>query len=257
MILRRFTKHLSEQNWFAVWLDVIVVVVGIFLGMQVTEWNEDRKETIEEGEYLVRFARDVNIHINLMEGKLEKLNIIYEDGLLALDYLEQEQSKDISNGRLISAFYNSTSVFPYNIYSVTYNELSSSGRMNIISSVKIREALSIFYQDASRFGEIWNIDIKNQYRNSIRSIISPEIQKLVLDTCEIAQETEAASGITLKTDCEIEYDNFKLKEMLESVLKLPNIKKLSRLNLSRVNIALTAINDRKRESEQLLKILNN
>ena len=33
MILRRFTKHLSEQNWFAVWLDVIVVVVGIFLGM--------------------------------------------------------------------------------------------------------------------------------------------------------------------------------------------------------------------------------
>jgi hypothetical protein len=256
MILRRFTKHLSEQNWFAVWLDVIVVVVGIFLGMQVTEWNEDRKETIEEGEYLVRFARDVNIHISLMKNKLEKLNIIYDDELLTLDYLEQQQSKDISNGRLISAFYNSTSIFPYNVYSVTYNELSSSGRMNIINSVKIREALSIFYQDAARFDDIWNIDIKNQYRSSIRSIISPEIQRLVLDTCEITQETDAVNVTNLKADCEIKYDDFKLKEMLESFLKLPNIKKLSRLNLSSTNIARIAIEDRIKESERLLELLN-
>ena len=30
MLLRRFSKHVSDQNWFAVGLDVIVVVVGIF-----------------------------------------------------------------------------------------------------------------------------------------------------------------------------------------------------------------------------------
>ena len=40
MILQRFSKHLSEQNWFAVVLEVLVVITGIFLGMQTTEWNE-------------------------------------------------------------------------------------------------------------------------------------------------------------------------------------------------------------------------
>ena len=49
MILRRFMQHFSDQNWFAVGLDVIVVVVGIFLGMQVTEWNENRKEAETSG----------------------------------------------------------------------------------------------------------------------------------------------------------------------------------------------------------------
>lgn len=44
MILRRFMKHVTDQNWFAVGLDVIVVITGIFLGMQVTERNEERKE---------------------------------------------------------------------------------------------------------------------------------------------------------------------------------------------------------------------
>jgi len=48
MLLSRFTDHFSNQNWFAVGLDVIVVVVGIFLGMQMTEWNEQRKDNLEE-----------------------------------------------------------------------------------------------------------------------------------------------------------------------------------------------------------------
>lgn len=43
MILRRFMKHVTDQNWLAVGLDVLVVIVGIFLGLQVQEWNEDRK----------------------------------------------------------------------------------------------------------------------------------------------------------------------------------------------------------------------
>ena len=47
MILRRFTKHFTDQNWFAVGLDVLVVISGIFLGMQVTDWNENRKDNAE------------------------------------------------------------------------------------------------------------------------------------------------------------------------------------------------------------------
>lgn len=36
MILRRFMKHVTDQNWIAVVLDVLVVITGIFLGMQVS-----------------------------------------------------------------------------------------------------------------------------------------------------------------------------------------------------------------------------
>ncbi len=63
MILRKFMKHVSEQNWFAVGLDVLVVITGIFLGMQVSEWNEARKDRIEEGVYLNR------LHGEVIEGR--------------------------------------------------------------------------------------------------------------------------------------------------------------------------------------------
>jgi hypothetical protein len=34
MILRRFTEHVKQQNWFPVWLDLVVVVAGIYIGLQ-------------------------------------------------------------------------------------------------------------------------------------------------------------------------------------------------------------------------------
>jgi len=46
MILRSVTKHVKDQNWFAVGLNVIIVIVGIFLGMQVTDWNDNRKAKV-------------------------------------------------------------------------------------------------------------------------------------------------------------------------------------------------------------------
>jgi hypothetical protein len=47
MIIRRLTKHVKEQNWFAVILDFIIVVVGILIAFQITDWSETRKQEFE------------------------------------------------------------------------------------------------------------------------------------------------------------------------------------------------------------------
>lgn len=43
MILRRLANAVRAQNWFTVALEIMIVVIGIFIGMQVTEWNQDRE----------------------------------------------------------------------------------------------------------------------------------------------------------------------------------------------------------------------
>mgnify|MGYP006866152529 CR=1 FL=1 len=43
MILRRITQHIKEQNWFAVVLDFIIVILGILIAFQITNWNEERQ----------------------------------------------------------------------------------------------------------------------------------------------------------------------------------------------------------------------
>lgn len=38
MRLRHITKHVQDQNWFAVTLDLLIVVPGVFIGIQVSNW---------------------------------------------------------------------------------------------------------------------------------------------------------------------------------------------------------------------------
>ena len=47
MILRSLTRHVREQNWFAVFLDFLIVVVGVFIGIQVANWNAERADRVE------------------------------------------------------------------------------------------------------------------------------------------------------------------------------------------------------------------
>lgn len=40
MLLRRIIEHVKHQNWTAVAIDFVIVVLGVFIGIQVSNWNE-------------------------------------------------------------------------------------------------------------------------------------------------------------------------------------------------------------------------
>ena len=44
MLFRRVLQHVKEQNWTAVALDFVIVVVGGFVGLQVSNWNEAQSD---------------------------------------------------------------------------------------------------------------------------------------------------------------------------------------------------------------------
>jgi len=45
MILQKLANSIREQNWFTVVLEILIVVVGIYIGLQADEWNQDRLES--------------------------------------------------------------------------------------------------------------------------------------------------------------------------------------------------------------------
>ncbi len=61
MILRRVIEHVKIQNWTAVAIDFVIVVVGVFIGIQVSNWNDVRKERMLEREYLQRLSSDIGL----------------------------------------------------------------------------------------------------------------------------------------------------------------------------------------------------
>ena len=44
MLFRRVKAHIEKENWFAVFVDFLIVVVGVFIGIQVANWNKKHAE---------------------------------------------------------------------------------------------------------------------------------------------------------------------------------------------------------------------
>lgn len=58
LLLRRITEHVKAQNWTAVALDFVIVVVGVFIGIQVANWNETQQEHKQATGFLGRLEAD-------------------------------------------------------------------------------------------------------------------------------------------------------------------------------------------------------
>ena len=80
MLLRRITSALRKQDWGTVALEIMIVMIGIFLGLQVNAWNQSRIDRAEEAVFLQALYRDVveleKTSNQLIELRLEGLEAI-------------------------------------------------------------------------------------------------------------------------------------------------------------------------------------
>ena len=59
MILRRVIEHFRKQEWTAIAIDFAIVVLGVFVGLQVNNWNEARSSSRQEGVLIAQLADDL------------------------------------------------------------------------------------------------------------------------------------------------------------------------------------------------------
>src|SRR4051812_47615861 len=59
MIQRRLGNRLKQQDWVAVAIELALVVVGVFFGIQAANWNDQRRERALERAYVTRIGQDV------------------------------------------------------------------------------------------------------------------------------------------------------------------------------------------------------
>ena len=67
MLLRRITQHVKDQNWFAVFLDFVIVVLGVGVALAAGEWANARavKADLKSAE--------TNIHAELYDNYINAL----------------------------------------------------------------------------------------------------------------------------------------------------------------------------------------
>lgn len=141
MILNRLAEVVAKQNWFVVFIEVLVLVIGIFIGLQVDDWNQARKDKIDEQLFLQRLHKDVllaeKLSNRVRDRRLDRLQTIMSAGDVLFNRVGRDE---LTEEECISIV--SSSFFNINASSLSsLNELMGTGRMEIIQDAELRTAL--------------------------------------------------------------------------------------------------------------------
>ncbi|MBL4853399.1 MAG: hypothetical protein JKY25_04085 [Robiginitomaculum sp.] len=149
MLLRSITKHVKDQNWFAVALDFFIVVAGILIAFQITNWNEARGARTTEIEYLTQLRNDLQAIQIKAQKQIDFANGLNTTVSELIDFIDappsQDRKENLQKG--LSALVGRQSFI---IHSPTFEELQNSGNLSLITDKYLRTEIINTYAEMKR-----------------------------------------------------------------------------------------------------------
>jgi hypothetical protein len=162
MIIQRIARAVRHQDWSALSIELLVVVVGIFLGLQVDSWNESRKEAARESIYLERLLADIeemlaqhSAHEKIAADRLKGIYVTF-DALHACA-LDAEAVQAFERTLMDHQFLPRLEVVRS-----TYDEMVASGALARIDDPVLKKKISEVYSSAvaaQQFIEYFTADL--------------------------------------------------------------------------------------------------
>ena len=207
MLLRRITKHVTDQNWFAVFIDFLIVVVGVFIGIQVANWNEERQDRKDEN------AMIITLHDEMVESESLTANIIdyrtqYAEGLAIATNIvfglapERELTASECNAIVGSdSFYFGRAELP------ALKRLQVTGRLDIVRDKMLNKALGKLIQRKEALENVFQLE----KQNFNLSHLYPEVFNIKSD---LVPRPSRKSGIERSLEATCNLENIKANQRL-------------------------------------------
>jgi hypothetical protein len=147
MILRRIAHAVRKQDWSTIVVEILIVVIGILIGLQVDGWNE-RRETRQLYQtalnaFLVESASNRTL-LDAVNAKIEQRIPALETAIRHLVRCDSAPGIDATLDRVVEMSY--SSIRPNQAF-VSYEAVASSTRFQEVMSERFRLQLNSYYSN--------------------------------------------------------------------------------------------------------------
>jgi hypothetical protein len=179
MILRRLSQSLQQQNWTAIWIEFILLVCGVFLGIQVSNWNAERLEQRRADELFERLIVDLESEKMNVEVLRDYFETTSAYAKVALRELETPGSVDPETF-VIGAYQ--ASQWQEQISSrSTFDEIVATGAISLVRNEHARTLLIGYYEFDWTKG--LSVAYRPHYRELMRGVMPYKIQEAIKMAC--------------------------------------------------------------------------
>jgi len=204
MILRRITDAFRRQDWFTVFIETLIVVLGVFLGLQVNNWNEARKDRIEAETSRERLIADLHADLDAFAVRRQWYEEVQEAALRVDDALRSEPPETVDQTwRFVLDSWIAGGEWPFAPSAQIYKELQNAGELDLITSGSLQRRLRDYYEDSANEIEI-SLTFKSAYGDLARQLIEGRVGMHIADCLSAASFEPSLPGTnptTFYKDC--------------------------------------------------------
>ena len=163
MLLRRIIEHVKTENWFAIGIDFVIVVIGVFIGIQVANWNETRNDKAGLAAALERVDNEVSHNIDMIAEVLAAFEAGQGDLDLGRDALNNCAFSPDGEAALERLLWDFVEDVQPNFVTVALDQLARQDRYQVLLTPQFQADFGIYLgrleeedeQLASHYANMW------------------------------------------------------------------------------------------------------
>lgn len=201
MILRSVTKHVKDQNWVAIFLDLMIVVFGVFIGLQVSNWNDEQVDENKAKILIKRLYGDLSKDQEVVKSSLNYHAVAKSYAIVAIEGFNKINL--VNDEQFVIAAYQASQYSGDWNYRSAYIELISTGKIDLVKSDTLKDLILGFY--SADWVDSSFVDSSEPYRKYIRGVIPYKIQDTIRNECgDIPIPVAQTFGYRLPETCDLQ-----------------------------------------------------
>ncbi|MEZ4739314.1 MAG: DUF6090 family protein [Flavobacteriales bacterium] len=179
---RSIRQRLLSRNTFSRYLlyavgEIVLVVIGILIALQLNNWNADRLARAEEREYMTALLEESQLNSRVLAG----LAVSNREALKAANRIIAELAKGPGGSNMDTMHFDLartmtivTTVLTSNIY----KEMESSGNLKLLRNDSVKRAIVDFYASVDLVNSIEAIGVTDQWTDLYTPFVNTHLDNI-------------------------------------------------------------------------------
>jgi hypothetical protein len=211
MLLSRFISDIKKRDWGSIVVELVIVVVGVFFGIQAANWNADRLDQ-EQGRLITeRLLVDLRKDLVARRTLVTYYQAVFDSAERTVTRLNADSVQDPL--AFVVDAYRASEYAHQPTTHATYDEIVSTGKLGLIPEAARQAGFVDYYIDDFSEGTRDALE-DSPYRYRIRRLLPYDIQVAIRAKCgDLFDEKHEVIGFD--TNCDLRISASQLDEAVK------------------------------------------
>lgn len=200
MFYRRSVANLRAQNWTAIIIELAIVVVGVFIGTLVANWNQERIDKRETGRVLIELKPALQSFVDFFDTAKVYYATTNRYGDRAFAGWRRDPA--INDEQFVIAAYQASQIYVIALNGENWANIFGRERLRDIENSDVRQGLTSLM--VTNYNQVEAGAVATRYREEVRKVIPEDIQDEVRAKCGDRPHPDMPEGLYVPPTCDLD-----------------------------------------------------